>query len=266
MLIDLHVHSRATPGCGLEPAQVVARAAALGLDGVAFTDANTFAGLADALAARTEKVAVFVGMELDTDHGHYLAFFPDPEAIADVARHFGTPGAKGFGAREALARVQELGGVAIAAHPYDRDIDRPSGDFIFALKDKLAAVEGLNATKKPGVNDLAVEASEHMRLPCVGGSNATTSVDQVGRASTFFAEPISTHAELVQAIRAGGYFPVGAGRPPALTDLARAHKHSERNERPERFDRVDAGGRDRGGGGGRGGRRGGRDRGGRGRR
>lgn len=262
MLIDLHVHSRATPDCPFEPAEVVARAEALGLDAVAFTDADTLAGMADALAARTEAVAVFVGIELDTDHGHYLVFFSEPEKLPAVAALFGEPGPKGYGAREVLAKVQEQGGVAIAAHPYDRDMERPSGDFIFAVKDKLAAVEGLNALKRPGVNDLAVEASEHMRLPCTGGSNAIKALEEVGRAATYFPARISTHAELVGALKVGGYFPVGVGRPPPLSELARAPKHTERGERLERFDRVDRGGRDRG----RGPRRGGRDRGGRGRR
>ena len=261
MLIDLHVHSKATANCALEPAQVVARAGQLGLDGVAFTDLNTLSGCADALAAAKPEVAVFVGLELSTDHGHYLVFFPNPERVPDPAQMLGEPSGKSWSAREALDKVAELGGVAIAAHPYDRDLERPAGDYIFTLKDRLVALEGLNARRKPGVNDLAVEASEHMGLPCTGGSGAVGSLEEVGKAATFFAGKITSHAELVAALRAGGYFPVGAGRPAPLSELARAPKNTgERFERPGRDrDRDRRGGR-RGGGGGGGGRdrRGGR--------
>jgi hypothetical protein len=102
------------------------------------------------------------------------------------------------------------------------------------------------------VNDLAVEASEHMRLPCTGGSGAVNGLDEVGKAATFFPGRFSTHAELVAALRTGEFFPVGAGRPAPLSELARAPKATG-----ERFERG-GGDRER-----RGGRRGGgnRDRG-----
>jgi len=253
MLIDLHVHSKATAGGSLEPAQVVARAAQLGLDGVAFTDLNTLGGAAEILGAAREGVAVFVGTELATDHGHFLAFFPEPSSVPEPAQLFGDTRQNVWAVREVLEKVAQLGGVAIAAHPYDRDVDRPAGDYIFTLKDRLAALEGLNARRKPGVNDLAVEASEHMGLPCTGGSGAVNALEEVGKAATFFPGKFSTHAELVAALRAGKFFPVGAGRPAPLSELARAPKNTG-----ERFERGGGGDRDRD-------RRGGRRGGGRGR-
>src|SRR5437870_2220023 len=59
MLIDLHVHSHLTRGCSLDPKAILTRAETHGLD------------------ARS-KVKVFVGLELATDRGQYLCFFPDP--------------------------------------------------------------------------------------------------------------------------------------------------------------------------------------------
>ena len=53
----------------------------------------------------------------------------------------------------------EVGALVVAAHPYDKTIERPSGDFIFTLEG-LAAVEGLNARRRGPGNDLAVEAAE----------------------------------------------------------------------------------------------------------
>jgi predicted metal-dependent phosphoesterase TrpH len=267
MLIDLHVHTRSTRGCELDPKQVIQKAAQLGLDGICFTDLNTLDACEEVLElAKNAPVACFVGVELAADHGHYLAYFPDPKAVPDPVQLFGENKSKAWATREVLERVVALGGVAVAAHPYDRDVDRPSGDYIFTLKDKLVAIEGLNGRRKPGVNDLAVEAAEHMGLPCIGASGAQTDITEVGRAATFFKGKVSSHAELVAALKAGDFFAVGVGRPPALSELARAPKHSgerggerDRGGRGggERGDRGDRGDR-RGGRGGRGGGRGGR--------
>src|SRR5437867_4238153 len=132
MLIDLHVHSHHTLGCSLAPRDVVRRAKEVGLDGVAFTDLNTLEGLEDIRAAgRDEGLLAMCGVELTTDRGHYLCFFPDPARIPAPPQLFGTTP---WPARLVVHKVNELGGVAIAAHPYDKSIDRPSGDFIFTLE------------------------------------------------------------------------------------------------------------------------------------
>jgi hypothetical protein len=136
MLIDLHVHSHHTLGCTLLPRDVVRRAREAGLDGVAFTDTNTLEGLEEIRAAgREEGLLALCGVELTTDRGHYLAFFPDPAKVPAPPQVFGTTP---WPVRDVLRKVAELGGVAIAAHPYDKTVERPGGDVIFTL-DGLAA-------------------------------------------------------------------------------------------------------------------------------
>ncbi len=215
MLIDLHVHSHHTLGCSLQPRDVVRRAKALGLDGVAFTDLNTLEGLEEIRAAgRDEGLLALCGVELTTDRGHYLCFFPDPAKVPAPPQVFGskTP----WPVREVIQKVRELGGVAVAAHPYDKTVDRPSGDFIFTLEG-LSAVEGLNARRHGPANDLAVEAADHMSLPCIGASGALGSLDELGKAATLFREPVRSEADVVAQIRSGGVFCVAIGiepRPP----------------------------------------------------
>ena len=167
MLIDLHVHSHHTRGCTLAPRDVLRRAKEVGLDGVAFTDLNTLDGVEEIRAAgREEGILALAGVEIATDRGHYLCFFPDPAKVPPPPQLFGS--ATPWPVREVLQRVRDLGGVAVAAHPYDKSIERPSGDFIFTL-DGLSAIEGLNARRSAAANDLAVEAADHMNLPCVAG-------------------------------------------------------------------------------------------------
>ena len=82
MRIDLHTHSTASDGTGA-PAQVVAEAAAAGLDVVALTDHDTTAGWAEAAAAAREHgIALVRGTEVSARaHGisiHLLSYLQDP--------------------------------------------------------------------------------------------------------------------------------------------------------------------------------------------
>ncbi|HET9650408.1 MAG TPA: PHP domain-containing protein, partial [Microlunatus sp.] len=81
MRIDLHTHSAVSDGTDT-PAELVAKAAAAGLDVVALTDHDTYAGLDEAVEAGTQHgVEVLRGVELSTRFGsqsvHLLAYGPD---------------------------------------------------------------------------------------------------------------------------------------------------------------------------------------------
>jgi predicted metal-dependent phosphoesterase TrpH len=260
MLIDLHVHSHHTRGCSLAPRDVLRRAKAAGLDGVAFTDLNTLDGLEEIRAAgREEGIVALCGVELATDRGHYLCFFPDPAKIPAPPQVFGA--ATPWPVHEVLAKVKELGGVVVAAHPYDKTVERPSGDFIFTL-DGLAAVEGLNTRRKGPTNDLAVEAADHMNLPCTGASGAMGAVEEIGKAATLFRDPVASEEDLVRQLRAGTIWCVALGVTPGAEEASRDRGERRGGDRHGEH-RGERGGR-REGGGGR--PRGGRGRGGPGRR
>ncbi|WP_373047963.1 PHP-associated domain-containing protein [Vulgatibacter sp.] len=265
MLVDLHVHTSFTPGCKLDPTLALEKAEGVGLDGICFTDRNTWKGAAALHRLREQTdLAIFVGAEITTDHGHYLVFFPRPEEVPEPAEMFGAPGdGERWPVRKVIETVRERGGVAIAAHPYDRNLERPAGDFIFTLRG-LAAIEGFAGTRKNNVNELAIEAADHLSLPCVGGSAAEGSYQEIGTAATLFRDPIRDEAALVAALRAGSVWAVAIGTPPKFVgdELALREREERRDER--RDDRRGGyggerrGGRDdrRGGGGHR--RRGGR--------
>ncbi len=221
MLIDLHVHSHHSPGGALAPRDIVRRAKAAGLDGVVVTDVNTLDGLEEVRAAgREEGLLALVGAELVTDHGHYLCYFPEPSRVPAPPQMFGTTP---WRVREVVQRVRDLGGAVVAAHPYDKTVERPSGDFIFTLEG-LTAVEGLCARRKGPANDLAVEAADHMSLPCVGGSGAHDVLEDVGKAATLFREPVASEVDLVRQLLAGHVFCAALGvtpQPPLRGDRDR---------------------------------------------
>jgi len=256
MLIDLHVHSLHTPGCSLAPRDVVRRARESGLDGVVFTDMNTLEGLAEIReAGAAEGIVALCGLEIATDRGHYLAFFPDPAKVPAPPQIFGTPP---WPVQDVIARLNGMGAAVVAAHPYDKTVERPGGDVVFTL-DGLAAIEGLDASRKPAANDLAVEAADHLGLPCVAGSGARASLDEIGKAATLFRDVVRTEADLVAQLKAGSVFAVAIGVSPGPAVEGRPARGSDRRGDDRRGDRGGRrdGPRDGRGGGRHGGNRGG---------
>jgi predicted metal-dependent phosphoesterase TrpH len=90
MRIDLHTHSNASDGTD-SPAEVVAAAAAAGLDVLALTDHDTTAGWAPAFAARPAALTIVPGVEFSCVHTaddgrrislHLLAYLIDPHNAA----------------------------------------------------------------------------------------------------------------------------------------------------------------------------------------
>jgi predicted metal-dependent phosphoesterase TrpH len=227
MLVDLHVHTRHTPGCALAAEDVVRRAKQAGLDGVVVTDVNTLDGLAEVrAAARAESFLALAGVEIATDHGRLLCYFARPEELPALPQVFGTPP---WPVREVLRFVAERGGVAVAAHPYDRTVDRAAGDHVFTL-DGLAAIEGLCGRTRAAANDLAVEAADHLNLPCIAGSGAHGSLEEVGRVATLFREPVTSEADVVAQIRRGGVYCVAVGTNPHAPE-PREERRGDRRER-----------------------------------
>lgn len=111
--VDLHMHSTASDGT-LSPAEVVRRAATVGLGGIALTDHDTVAGIGEAMAeAERQGLAFLPGAELSADEpgrsvhllaygfdltdGNLLAFFK--EYGADRRRR----------ARDIVGRLRGLG-------------------------------------------------------------------------------------------------------------------------------------------------------------
>lgn len=234
MLIDLHCHSFLSTGCTLDPRAVLERAASHGLEGVAFTETNTQDGCDELFdIGRKSNVKVFVGLELNTDKGQYLCFFPRPELAPEPVQMWGSNRERPWSAEEALPKVRSLGAAIVAARPYDRDFGWPAQDYILSLK-ILSGVEGYNPKIRQSANELAVEAADRMKLPCVAGSDARASLDEIGWAATLFKTRIDTQEQLVQALLAGQFWPVQMGELPRLMRPGEAREQEKRIKKKKR--------------------------------
>lgn len=242
MLIDLHCHSYLSTGCNLDPRAVLERAGSHGLDGVAFTETNTQDGCDELFdVGRKSAVKVFVGLELNTDRGQYLCFFPNPEEAPEPVQMWGSNREKPWSAEEVLPKVRGLGAAVVAARPFDRDFAYPAHDFIMSLK-LLSGVEGYNAKLRQSANDLAIEAAEKIGLPCVGGSDARGSLDEIGWGATLFKKPVGSQTELVQAILAGEFWAVQMGELPRPSRPGEAREQESKRKKKRRRRWVGGGG------------------------
>lgn len=234
MLIDLHVHSYLSKGCELDPRAVLERAKSHGIDGVAFTETNTQDGCDELLEiGATSQVKVFVGLELVTDKGQYLCFFPRPERAPEPVQMWGSNRERPWPAADCLPKLKSLGAAIVAARPYDRDFATPALDFILGQKE-LSAVEGYNAKVRQTANDLAVEAAESLHLPCTGGSDARLSLDEVGRGATLFKAKVESQEDLVHALLGNDYWPVMVGEIPRLTRPGEGREVEKRRRKKRR--------------------------------
>lgn len=155
MKVDIHIHSRYSDGANT-PREIVEYAKGIGLDGVAITDHNTMRGSIEALRYESESFRIIPGMEVSSLEGHILCLGVTELIARDIP------------AEEVIERAHELGGIAIAAHPFDR-FRSGVGDLVFNLN--FDAVELYNGHTLASTRDIEGVRSE-IKIPVVGGSDA----------------------------------------------------------------------------------------------
>lgn len=212
MKFDLHIHSCLSPCANLEmsPSEIVARAVAAGIDGIALTDHQSARNTpAIAECARRAGLKCLFGMEVQTaEEAHTVALFDTTEqalALTDwvyaaMPKRVNDPETFGdqpvvtwdddivemewrilaMGCRrtipETAAKVHELDGLYIAAH-----IDRPNFSVISALGAIPEPPPTTNCqqptTKYFDAVELSRTADESLWLPKAAGYAVTRSSD-----------------------------------------------------------------------------------------
>jgi len=191
---DLHLHTTYSDGTATV-AEVMERAAQLGLRVIAVTDHDEIAGAREAARlSRDYGVDVVVGEEVSTADGHLLALF-----IEDWL----PPGRP---AAETIAAIHAQGGLAIAAHPYDWAIQSLGAG---GLRERwgnqwpLDAIEVFNASLsglRNRCNRVAQRVAAELGVTAIAGSDAH-SLSTLGRGVTSFRG--RSVDDLYRAIRAG---------------------------------------------------------------
>jgi predicted metal-dependent phosphoesterase TrpH len=198
MLIDIHVHTgKYSPCSSIELEAAVLKAKEMGLDGLCFTDHDNCSIREEAkFLAREMNFLIIVGMEVLTYEGDLLIFGLDE------------PPPQKMHAQDLIMAVNELNGMAIAAHPF-RDNGRALGAQIKKLKG-LAGVESFNGNTVLPANCKAQALGESLKLPSLGGSDAHA-LERIGYYASFFLEEFNSEAGFIRAVKAGAAYPVAYG-------------------------------------------------------
>ena len=185
--------------------ELIEAAKARGLDGVCLTEHDAFWSDEEiSTLSRRHAFLVLGGAELNTDAGHVLVFGLDRYQ---------------FGMHKPAvlrARVDQVNGVIIAAHPYRRRflpeaagdpevrrgmLDRAADDQLFGVCD---AVEGINGRGKPEENQFSQDLASRLSLRVSGGSDAHR-LEQMGAAATRFQTKIGNVDDLILELRLGRF-------------------------------------------------------------
>lgn len=210
MLIDLHAKTQLSNEVSLTADQVLRRAQAAGLDGVAFCETMETARCPEVLELAQRdypELNVFVGVEVPTDRGILLGFAPriDDFYLNEEwawLSHRTTPSATSV-----IDVFSEQGGVVLAARPYDLEIPFNMGDYIFEI-DGLDGVQVYTSRVQDIQQNFALEAATFMGLNTFGGSDPSSDASVIGDYATFFEEDITSQKRLVDTMRDAEFWAV----------------------------------------------------------
>ena len=163
ILADLHMHTKWSHDCIVEPADLVMYAEAIGLDAIAVTDHNAIGGAREAVElARDRDLVVIPAEEIKTDgQGEVIGLFLEDEIP------------KGLSFADTIAAIREQGGLVYLPHPFDRLHAIPDAATIHRQLAEIDVFEVYNARLLfEAYNDEAVRFASKYNLTVGAGSDA----------------------------------------------------------------------------------------------
>jgi len=218
-VFDLHVHTnQGSLDSSLTPEDMVAEACRLGLSGVLVTEHMGWQRPEFNAFASQQSLPLILTLEAYTPLGHIITLGID---------HYVTGYAGGLDTIKTLRKeIDRVGGFMILAHPF-RHLFENRGNYtqnilfedwgtvpqtaeeaiqhpIFELVDAIEVVNGGNLEKE---NRFSQEVTWLWGRAGTGGSDAH-SVNGLGKGVTVFPGDVRTQDDLLEALKAGEFFPV----------------------------------------------------------
>lgn len=218
MIADLHVHTRLSSDSNVAPEQYLefVKSSGRGLGAICFTEHRLFPQdpeierIYAELAERFE-IAIFSGIEADTDLGHLLLF----GVTREVMRRFDLT-SRMLKSESLIEVIHHEGGVAIPAHPFrDSGYGARLDTLLSRHGSALGAIEVLNGQNSIDQNQRAEDAALKLGLTAVGGSDAHFASEKwFLTVATEFEREVRAVAEMCAEIRAGRARPYRFPAPP----------------------------------------------------
>jgi len=194
--IDMHIHSVFGKDSIIGPNELVPAARQAGLDAVCVTEHHDYALSQpfDEISLKT-GFPILRGLEYKAKEGHLLIYG------VKMGRSDMLPQ---MPMQHVIDWVNNRNGIAVPAHPYQRDMFNSClGDRLLALKN-LWAIETLNGSASEPENNQAGQVADQLKTGKIGGSDAH-GPSSIGKAYTIFPEPVTSIAELVSALKKQNY-------------------------------------------------------------
>jgi predicted metal-dependent phosphoesterase TrpH/glycosyltransferase involved in cell wall biosynthesis len=163
ILVDLHMHTEHSHDCSVPVGALLDHAERIGLDAIAVTDHNVFAGALEAVElARRRRLRVIPGEEVKTDgQGEVIGLFLEREIP------------RGQSMAETIAAIREQGGLVYLPHPFDRLHAIPDAQTLHRHLAEIDVLEVYNARLlRESFNDEAVRFARKYNLLAGAGSDA----------------------------------------------------------------------------------------------
>lgn len=197
--LDLHVHSVRSPDGAMALEEIIRRARAAGLQGVAVCDHDLVMEEVPVVPDFPDFL-IIPGTEVSTDQGHLLGLFVREGVRSRVFQ-------------EAAAEIRAQGGLAVLAHPFQRSRDPGRLAPLLPWLDGLEVWNSRADRKNRRANEMAAEFGREHGLRAFGGSDAHLP-QEVGNGVTI-VEAESLTAEAVKAALLAGRARTGGRRSPA---------------------------------------------------
>lgn len=163
IVADLHMHTRWSHDCSIDPQALVDHAEAEGLGAIAVTDHNVFGGALETVErARGRDLVVIPGEEVKTDaQGEVIGLFLREEIP------------RGMTFAETVAAIREQEGIVYVPHPFDRMHAIPSPSTLHRHLHEIDVLEVYNARLLfETYNDEALRFARKYGLLAGAGSDA----------------------------------------------------------------------------------------------
>lgn len=189
MILDPHIHSTYSKDSTAKPRDIIKRAITIGLDAIAVADHDTTKG---GLAALEESkdfkdILVIPAAEVTSSKGHIVAL-----GIRDDVE-------RGISPEETVEAIRDLGGIAVAAHPFVKYRD---GLCDHVKKLDIDAIETMNSRYVFGYSNWrAKNLAVKRELPQIGSSDAHF-LGAIGSCITD-VDSDPSEEEVLEAIKAG---------------------------------------------------------------
>lgn len=165
-MADVHIHTIYSHDATTTVRGVLRQASSVGFNVIAITDHDEIRGAFDARELASQyKLEVIPGVEVTTRDGHLLALF-----VEKIPK-------RGLALDETLKIIKDLGGIAVAPHPFNQLPGSLSMDNVVsiltkpALKNVLRGIEVYNMTTQPW-DERVQRLSAYLPFSQTAGSDA----------------------------------------------------------------------------------------------